>query len=159
MGCGMDKLISTVWPLTCSTCNRADYLDRGLTPHLLDISKKGLRAKFMKPVFPVCSAYLWTMVLLTNPHSDFNISVRFHVLLSHACNTWLCNRNHWSLMQVISLLCDAVTYCDMIKDWSICRVAWDRCKCASVPVIFEPTITDSFHAEFLGSQHWNGISL
>ncbi|KAF8476639.1 Phosphodiest-domain-containing protein [Russula ochroleuca] len=30
----------------------ADYLDRGLTPHLLDISKKGLRAKFMKPVFP-----------------------------------------------------------------------------------------------------------
>jgi Type I phosphodiesterase / nucleotide pyrophosphatase len=33
---------------------RADYLDRGLTPHLLDISKQGLRAKFMRPVFPVC---------------------------------------------------------------------------------------------------------
>ena len=32
---------------------RADYLDRGFTPHLLDISKKGLRAKFMKPIFPV----------------------------------------------------------------------------------------------------------
>jgi len=31
---------------------RADYLDRGLTPHLLDISKKGLRAKSMQPVFP-----------------------------------------------------------------------------------------------------------
>ncbi|KIO05372.1 hypothetical protein M404DRAFT_999981 [Pisolithus tinctorius Marx 270] len=31
---------------------RADYLDRGLTPHLLDISKQGMRAKFMKPVFP-----------------------------------------------------------------------------------------------------------
>lgn len=31
---------------------RADYLDRGLTPHLLAISKKGLRAKSMKPVFP-----------------------------------------------------------------------------------------------------------
>ncbi|TFK52494.1 Phosphodiest-domain-containing protein [Heliocybe sulcata] len=31
---------------------QAGYLDRGLTPHLLDISKKGLRAKFMKPVFP-----------------------------------------------------------------------------------------------------------
>jgi predicted AlkP superfamily pyrophosphatase or phosphodiesterase len=31
---------------------RADYLDRGLTPHLLAISKKGLRAKFMKPIFP-----------------------------------------------------------------------------------------------------------
>ncbi|OBZ68889.1 hypothetical protein A0H81_11168 [Grifola frondosa] len=31
---------------------RADYLDRGLTPHLLEISKKGLRAKSMKPIFP-----------------------------------------------------------------------------------------------------------
>ncbi|KAI0755226.1 Phosphodiest-domain-containing protein [Daedaleopsis nitida] len=31
---------------------RADYLDRGLTPHLLAISKDGLRAKSMKPVFP-----------------------------------------------------------------------------------------------------------
>jgi len=34
--------------------DRADYLDRGLTPHLLDLSKKGLRAKSMKPIFPVC---------------------------------------------------------------------------------------------------------
>ncbi|CAL1712403.1 unnamed protein product [Somion occarium] len=31
---------------------RASYLDRGLTPHLLAISKEGLRAKAMKPVFP-----------------------------------------------------------------------------------------------------------
>ncbi|KAI6016235.1 nucleotide pyrophosphatase [Pisolithus marmoratus] len=31
---------------------RADYLDRGLTPHLLEISKQGIRAEFMKPVFP-----------------------------------------------------------------------------------------------------------
>ncbi|KIJ54235.1 hypothetical protein M422DRAFT_153652 [Sphaerobolus stellatus SS14] len=31
---------------------RADYLDRGLTPHLLDISRKGLRAKWMQPIFP-----------------------------------------------------------------------------------------------------------
>ncbi|KAH9179365.1 Phosphodiest-domain-containing protein [Lactarius sanguifluus] len=31
---------------------RTYYLDRGLTPHLLDVSKKGLRAKFMRPVFP-----------------------------------------------------------------------------------------------------------
>ncbi|KAF9783811.1 alkaline-phosphatase-like protein [Thelephora terrestris] len=31
---------------------RADYLDRGFTPHLLDISKEGLRAKFMRPVYP-----------------------------------------------------------------------------------------------------------
>ncbi|KAF7298845.1 Type I phosphodiesterase nucleotide pyrophosphatase [Mycena indigotica] len=31
---------------------RADYLDRGLTPHLLDISKQGLRAKSLIPIFP-----------------------------------------------------------------------------------------------------------
>ncbi|TBU27147.1 Phosphodiest-domain-containing protein [Dichomitus squalens] len=31
---------------------RADYLDRNLTPHLLAISKDGLRAKSMQPVFP-----------------------------------------------------------------------------------------------------------
>lgn len=31
----------------------ASYLDRGLTPHLLDISHQGLRAKYMKPIFPV----------------------------------------------------------------------------------------------------------
>lgn len=37
---------------------RADYLDRGLTPHLLALSKKGLRAKSMKPVFPVRSPHL-----------------------------------------------------------------------------------------------------
>ena len=36
-----------------SDLNRADYLDRGYTPHLLDISKQGLRAKSMRPVFPV----------------------------------------------------------------------------------------------------------
>jgi hypothetical protein len=42
-------------PDTTNAMYRADYLDRGLTPHLLDVSKKGLRAKFMKPVFPVSS--------------------------------------------------------------------------------------------------------
>ncbi|EJT98619.1 Phosphodiest-domain-containing protein [Dacryopinax primogenitus] len=31
---------------------RADYVDRGITPHLLEISRQGLRAKYMKPVFP-----------------------------------------------------------------------------------------------------------
>lgn len=40
---------------------RADYLDRGFTPHLLDISKKGLRAKYMQPIFPVSTpASLWS---------------------------------------------------------------------------------------------------
>ena len=39
--------------------DRADYLDRGFTPHLLDISKQGLRAKFMRPIFPVCILWVW----------------------------------------------------------------------------------------------------
>ncbi len=42
-------------PLATNIPHRADYLDRGLTPHLLDISKQGIRAKFMKPIFPVSS--------------------------------------------------------------------------------------------------------
>jgi hypothetical protein len=44
-------------PLAANITHRADYLDRGLTPHLLDISKKGVRAKFMKPVFPVSTLF------------------------------------------------------------------------------------------------------
>jgi hypothetical protein len=39
---------------------RADYLDSGLTPHLLDISREGVRAKYMKPVFPVRILFLHT---------------------------------------------------------------------------------------------------
>lgn len=31
---------------------KPDYLDRGLTPHLLDISHRGIRAEFMRPIFP-----------------------------------------------------------------------------------------------------------
>ena len=45
----------TLWVLIQNDARRADYLDRGFTPHLLDISKQGLRAKFMRPVFPVCA--------------------------------------------------------------------------------------------------------
>lgn len=41
-----------------SVLSRADYLDRGLTPHLLAISKKGLRAKSMRPIFPVSQIFL-----------------------------------------------------------------------------------------------------
>ncbi|KAG6827336.1 hypothetical protein H0H92_012185 [Tricholoma furcatifolium] len=43
---------------------RADYLDRGLTPHLLHISENGLRAKSMKPVFP----NFWDPALNTTFH-------------------------------------------------------------------------------------------
>ncbi|GAA5867801.1 hypothetical protein JCM3774_005857 [Rhodotorula dairenensis] len=31
---------------------RTDYLEEGLTPHLLDISRKGIRAEYMRPSFP-----------------------------------------------------------------------------------------------------------
>ncbi|GAA5823294.1 hypothetical protein JCM11251_007556 [Rhodosporidiobolus azoricus] len=31
---------------------RADYLERGLTPHLLNISRKGMRAEYLEPCFP-----------------------------------------------------------------------------------------------------------
>jgi hypothetical protein len=48
-------LFDVPYPPGANSMHRADYLDRGLTPHLLDISKKGLRAKSMKPVFPVSS--------------------------------------------------------------------------------------------------------
>ncbi|KAL4256686.1 Type I phosphodiesterase/nucleotide pyrophosphatase [Pleurotus pulmonarius] len=42
---------------------RADYLDRGLTPHLLDISKQGIRAKFMRPIFPTLTfPNHWTLI-------------------------------------------------------------------------------------------------
>lgn len=45
---------------------RADYLDRGLTPHLLEISKIGLRAKWMRPIFPVsCTAHHLVYLLVT----------------------------------------------------------------------------------------------
>ena len=40
--------------------DRADYLDRGFTPHLLAIGKQGPRAKFMRPVLPVCTSRVTT---------------------------------------------------------------------------------------------------
>ncbi|CAK5284008.1 unnamed protein product [Mycena citricolor] len=59
---------------------RADYLDRGLTPHLLDISKQGLRAKSLIPIFPVSHLLL--------PHRPP------HVPLVQT----LTFPNHWALM-------------------------------------------------------------
>jgi hypothetical protein len=64
-----------VFPSAANIMHRADYLDRGLTPHLLDISKQGLRAKFMKPVFPVSSLDRHGGTLLTYPTDiDFPVS-------------------------------------------------------------------------------------
>ena len=57
-------------PFAAHIIHRADYLDRGLTPHLLDISKQGLRAKFMKPVFPVSfpARYGGTLLTVSDRH-------------------------------------------------------------------------------------------
>lgn len=62
-------------PSAANIIHRADYLDRGLTPHLLDISKQGLRAKFLKPVFPVSSPDRCSGTLLTySTDIDFPVS-------------------------------------------------------------------------------------
>lgn len=63
-------LFDNPYPLVANITHRADYLDRGLTPHLLDISKKGLRAKFMKPVFPVSysSRFEGTLLIVYDRH-------------------------------------------------------------------------------------------
>lgn len=56
--------------------NRADYLDRGLTPHLLDISKQGLRAKSMKPIFPVRQAAPSVLLVPNSCDEDPDFPVR-----------------------------------------------------------------------------------
>ncbi|KAJ3747507.1 Phosphodiest-domain-containing protein [Lentinula detonsa] len=48
---------------------RADYLDRGLTPHLLEISKRGLRAKSMVPIFPTLT-FPNHWALMTGLHAE-----------------------------------------------------------------------------------------
>ncbi|KAF5360944.1 hypothetical protein D9756_004874 [Leucocoprinus leucothites] len=48
---------------------RADYLDRGLTPHLLEISKRGLRAKAMRPIFPTLT-FPNHWALMTGLHAE-----------------------------------------------------------------------------------------
>jgi hypothetical protein len=78
---------------------RADYLDRGLTPHLLDISREGLRAKYMKPVFPVRIPFEFlALVLNISLSADSDIPVSHNLLeqLTHLNN--VCSRNHWSMM-------------------------------------------------------------
>lgn len=65
--------------------HRADYLDRGLTPHLLEVSKKGLRAKYMKPVFPV-GARIVEPVYMTKSYLtdiDFPVSGPFSFVSIH----------------------------------------------------------------------------
>ena len=67
--------LTSVLPSTANIIHRPDYLDRDLTPHLLDISKQGLRAKFMKPVFTVSSPDRYGGTSLTYPTvTDFPVS-------------------------------------------------------------------------------------
>ncbi|KAF9243503.1 Phosphodiest-domain-containing protein [Melanogaster broomeanus] len=54
---------------------RSDYLTRGLTPHLIDIIREGVRAEYMKPIFPhrplrpaITDSNHWT--LLTGLYSE-----------------------------------------------------------------------------------------
>ncbi|KAG2362933.1 alkaline-phosphatase-like protein, partial [Suillus spraguei] len=49
---------------------RGDYLDRGLTPHLLDISRDGIRAKYMKPVFPCTLTFPNHWSLMTGLYAE-----------------------------------------------------------------------------------------
>jgi len=42
---------------------RQEYLERGLTPHLLEMSKKGLRADYLNPIFPTLTfPNHWTLM-------------------------------------------------------------------------------------------------
>lgn len=50
---GLRLVISPLRSIELRHGYRASYLDWGLTPHLLHISKRGLRARYMKPSFPV----------------------------------------------------------------------------------------------------------
>ncbi|KAI0247612.1 Phosphodiest-domain-containing protein [Lactifluus subvellereus] len=80
----------------------ADYLDRGLTPHLLDISKKGLRAKFMKPIFPTLTfpnhwaimtgLYAESHGIVANNFWDAETDSEFHYNNISSC--W---QSHWWL--------------------------------------------------------------
>lgn len=50
---GLRCVSPTLWLLAADVLFRSDYLLRGLTPHLGNISKQGIRAEYLKPVFPV----------------------------------------------------------------------------------------------------------
>lgn len=47
---------------------RSDYLLRGLAPHLTNISMQGIRAEYMKPIFPVsCNSTLQNIFYINLP--------------------------------------------------------------------------------------------
>ncbi|GAA6063297.1 hypothetical protein JCM10212_001416 [Sporobolomyces blumeae] len=58
---------------------RAEYLERGLTPNLLDTSRKGLRADYLEPVFPSLTfPNHWSMLTGLYPASHGIVSNRFY---------------------------------------------------------------------------------
>ncbi|THH20578.1 hypothetical protein EW146_g790 [Bondarzewia mesenterica] len=73
---------------------RADYLERGLTPHLLDISKQGLRARSMKPIFPTLTfptgLYAESHGIVANNFWDSETDSEFHYNQISSC--W---QPHW----------------------------------------------------------------
>lgn len=80
---------------------RADYLDRGLTPHLLSISKKGIRAEYLQPIFPTL-----TFVSASSTTSGWWRRDHHHTLTSTffssstICDLYLpcVQPNHWSIL-------------------------------------------------------------
>ncbi|BGP34102.1 hypothetical protein JCM10296v2_005917 [Rhodotorula toruloides] len=58
---------------------RADYLERGLTPHLLNISRKGIRAQYMEPSFPSLTfPNHWTLLTGLYPSSHGIVANDFY---------------------------------------------------------------------------------
>ncbi|KXN88101.1 hypothetical protein AN958_07560 [Leucoagaricus sp. SymC.cos] len=81
---------------------RADYLDRGLTPHLLDISKQGLRAKSMQPIFPTLTfPNHWTLMTGLYAESHGIVANNFWDPVSradfHYNRADICYLPHWWL--------------------------------------------------------------
>ncbi|KAH8081992.1 Phosphodiest-domain-containing protein [Cristinia sonorae] len=86
---------------------RADYLDRGLTPHLLAISKDGLRAKSMQPVFPTLTfpnhwalmtgLYAESHGIVANNFWDPHSGVEFHYNKIESCwnSSWWFGEPMW----------------------------------------------------------------
>ncbi|PFH53376.1 hypothetical protein AMATHDRAFT_138050 [Amanita thiersii Skay4041] len=95
---------------------RADYLDRGLTPHLLAISKRGLRAKSMTPVFPTLTfpnhwalmtgLYAESHGIVANNFWDPATQTEFHYNRIESCwnSSWWFGEPMWETAQKAGLM-------------------------------------------------------
>ncbi|THH26532.1 hypothetical protein EUX98_g7661 [Antrodiella citrinella] len=103
----VSPLTEYTWLLIWACIRRADYLDRGLTPHLLAISKDGLRAKSMKPVFPTLTfpnhwalmtgLYAESHGIVANNFWDPHTGNEFHYNKIESCwnSTWWYGEPMW----------------------------------------------------------------